>query len=68
MEIKDLKWLEPDIDAVKQLSVKASEALNEAPVKVEEKVEVSAAEPENGGSALSKMKNIVRKAVNCCIE
>ncbi|MEE6207723.1 MAG: hypothetical protein VZR95_06695 [Alphaproteobacteria bacterium] len=68
METKDLKWLEPDIDAVKQLSVKASEALNEAPVKVEEKVEVSAAEPENGGSALSKMKNIVRKAVNCCIE
>jgi len=68
METKDLKWLEPDIDAVKQLSVKASEALNETPVKVEEKVEISAVEPETGSSALSKMKNIVRKAVNCCIE
>ena len=68
METKDLKWLEPDMDAVKKLSVKASEALNETPVKVEEKVEISAVEAENGGSALSKMKNIVRKAVNCCIE
>ena len=69
METKDLKWLEPDVDEVKKLAVKANEALNNAPVKVEEKVEVSASsEPEDNGSALSKMKNIVRKAVNCCIE
>ena len=68
METKDLKWLEPDVEEVKKLAVKANEALNNAPVKVEEKVEVSVTESETGGSALSKMKNIVRKAVNCCIE
>ena len=69
METKDLKWLEPDVDEVKKLAVKANEALNNTPVKVEEKVEVSvSAEPEGNMSALSKMKNIVRKAVNCCIE
>ncbi|MBO6282121.1 MAG: hypothetical protein J6N49_06295 [Alphaproteobacteria bacterium] len=68
METKDLKWLEPDVEEVKKLAVKANEALNNAPVKVEEKVEVSVTEAETGGSALSKMKNIVRKAVNCCIE
>ena len=69
METKDLKWLEPDVEEVKKLAVKANEALNNTPVKVEEKVEISvSSEPEDNGSALSKMKNIVRKAVNCCIE
>ena len=67
METKELKWIEPDIEEVKKLSAKADDFMkNQTGIK-EEKVSepVAAAEPT---SALSKMKNFVRKAVDCCIE
>jgi len=65
METKDLKWIEPDIEQVKKLTVKATEAMqnNSVETKVEEVVETS--EP---AGALAKMKRFVRKAVDCCIE
>lgn len=66
METKDLKWIEPDVEEVKKLSVKASEVLQET--KSAEVEAVSVAESKDDGSALAKMKRIVRKAVNCCIE
>ena len=69
METKDLKWIEPDIEEVKKLSVKADEAMKSADIKEETVVNIpvndAGAEPE---SAFSKMKQLVRKAVNCCIE
>ena len=65
IETKDLKWIEPEVEELKKITVKANEALQSAPVAetvVKEEVAV-----EEGG-ALAKMKRIVRKAVNCCIE
>lgn len=68
VEAKDLKWIEPDLEEVKKISAKAAEVMaKDAPsAAISEKV----AEPAQTGneSALSKMKNLVRKAVNCCIE
>ena len=67
MENKELKWIEPDIEEVKKLSVKADEFMKNQTVAENEKVseQVAATEPD---SALAKMKNFVRKAVDCCIE
>ena len=67
METKELKWIEPDIEEVKKLSTKADEFMKNQTVAENEKVseQVAAAEPD---SALAKMKNFVRKAVDCCIE
>ena len=66
METKDLKWIEPDIENMKKLTVKAAETLQSAPVEATETVTVT--ETVENESALAKMKRIVRKAVNCCIE
>lgn len=69
METKDLKWVEPDIEEVKKITVKAQAAMPD--IKIKETVKVTA-EPiredvaEEG--ALAKMKRFVRKAVDCCIE
>ena len=69
METKDLKWIEPDIEEVKKITIKADEAL--ANVKIKETAKISV-EPikedvvEEG--TLAKMKRFVRKAVDCCIE
>ena len=69
METRDLKWIEPDIEEVKKITVKAGEAL--ANVKIKETAKISV-EPikedvvEEG--TLAKMKRFVRKAVDCCIE
>ena len=69
METRDLKWIEPDIEEVKKITVKADEAL--ANVKIKETAKISV-EPikedvvEEG--TLAKMKRFVRKAVDCCIE
>lgn len=67
METKELKWIEPDIEEVKKLSAKADEFMKNQTVAENEKVseQVAATEPD---SALAKMKNFVRKAVDCCIE
>ena len=66
METKDLKWIEPDLEEVKKITVKAAEfskeEIKEPAEKASEPVE---AEP---SSALAKMKKFVRKAVDCCIE
>ena len=65
IETKDLKWIEPEVEELKKITVKANEALQSVPVAetvVKEEVAV-----EEGG-ALAKMKKLVRKAVNCCIE
>ncbi|MBQ8481572.1 MAG: hypothetical protein IJ532_03475 [Alphaproteobacteria bacterium] len=65
METKDLKWIEPDVEELKKITVKANEALQNSPMTEVKQPEKVAAEE---GGALAKMKNIVRKAVNCCIE
>jgi hypothetical protein len=64
METKDLKWIEPDVEELKKITTKANEALQSTTV-AQKTVETAPIENE---SALSKMKRIVRKAVNCCIE
>ena len=63
METKDLKWIEPDLEEVKKITVKAAEFSKEEIKEPAEKVS-AAAEP----SPFGKMKNFVRKAVDCCIE
>ena len=63
METKDLKWIEPDLEEVKKITAKAAEFSKEEIKEPAEKVS-AAAEP----SPLGKMKNFVRKAVDCCIE
>lgn len=65
METKDLKWIEPDVEELKKITVKANEALQNKPIS---ETAVEAAPVEEGEGALAKMKRIVRKAVNCCIE
>ena len=65
METKDLKWIEPDVEEVKKLTIKATEVLQNdvSETKVEKIVET-----EEPVGALAKMKRFVRKAVDCCIE
>lgn len=65
METKDLKWIEPDVEELKKITVKANEALQNSPIAEVKQPEKAVAEE---GGALAKMKNLVRKAVNCCIE
>ena len=67
METKELKWIEPDMEEVKKLSAKAEDFMKKQTVSENEKVSepVTSSEP---ASALTKMKNFVRKAVDCCIE
>ena len=65
VETKDLKWIEPDVEELKKITEKANDVLQNKVIDSAEK----AAEPApSGQSALAKMKSIVRKAVNCCIE
>ncbi len=69
IETKDLKWVEPEVEELKKITVKANEALKNSPISESAPV-VAAAEQnvEEEGGALAKMKRLVRKAVNCCIE
>lgn len=66
METKELKWIEPDLEEVKKITAKAAEFSKE---EIKEPAE-KAVEPVETvpSSALAKMKNFVRKAVDCCIE
>ena len=66
IESKDLKWIEPDIEEVKKISAKANEALKDAVVETAQNTETTLAEEDN--TPFAKMKRMVRKAVNCCIE
>lgn len=63
METKDLKWIEPDVEEVKKIAVKAQTAMQDAVV---EQVKETSVQEED--TPFSKMKKLVRKAVNCCIE
>ncbi len=68
IETKNLKWVEPEVEELKKITAKASETLKDVAVS-ESASEAVAAEPvEETGGAFAKMKNLVRKAVNCCIE
>ena len=64
VESKDLKWLETNVEEMNKLSEKITTAMPEL------KNEAAASEvlAENDDSAFAKMKRMVRKAVNCCIE
>ena len=66
IESKDLKWIEPDIEEVKKISAKANEALKGTVVEPAQNTETTLAEEDN--TPFAKMKRMVRKAVNCCIE
>ena len=63
VEAKELKWVEPDVEEVKKIADKAQASIVENSASPAEDVEET--ETEN---AFSKMKKLVRKAVNCCIE
>ena len=65
IETKDVKWIEEDVKQVKALS----EKLEKEPI-IEKTADVPdsvvAAEPATG--FFGKMKSVIRKAVDCCIE
>lgn len=63
VEAQELKWVEPDVEEVKKIADKAQESVAKSSALSIEKTEEG--EEEN---AFSKMKKLVRKAVNCCIE
>lgn len=70
IETKNLKWVEPEVEELKKITAKANETLKDVAVS-ESAPAAAAVEPEpaaESGGALAKMKNLVRKAVNCCIE
>lgn len=66
IESKDLKWIEPDIEEVKKISAKANEALQDTVIEPAQNTETTSVEEDN--TPFAKMKRMVRKAVNCCIE
>ena len=67
METKDLRWIEPDVEEVKKISVQANEALKDVVIEPVKNAESEVANAEDN-SPFAKMKRMVRKAVNCCIE
>ena len=64
IDTKDVKWIEEDVKQVKALS----EKLETAPImeKAAAVPEPVASEPASG--FFGKMKSVIRKAVDCCIE
>ena len=64
LNVEDVKWIEDNSEDIKKLSAKINEE-RAASLKKEEKVAKDQKEPEG---ALARMKNFVRKAVDCCIE
>ena len=64
LNIKDVKWVEDSMKDVQKITERAAEYVAPATT-----LTTTEAEPEpTGGSAMSKMKAWVRKAVDCCIE
>ncbi len=63
LDIEDVKWIEDSFDDVKKLSenLAAKETSTMQPVE-------TATKPDEQSGAFSKIKNFVRKAVDCCIE
>ncbi len=77
LDASDLKWIEPDMEKVKELSAKVAEmapavvpsGASEKPAPSPETAEKAGVdEDKTEGSFLSRMKTFVRKAVDCCIE
>ena len=68
IETKNLKWVEPEVEELKKITAKASETLKDVAVSESAPEAVEAESVEEAGGAFAKMKNLVRKAVNCCIE
>lgn len=68
IETKNLKWVEPEVEELKKITAKASETLKDVAVSESASEAVAAESVEEAGGAFAKMKNLVRKAVNCCIE
>ena len=68
IETKNLKWVEPEVEELKKITAKANETLNNEKVSESAPVAAAAESTAETGGALAKMKNLVRKAVNCCIE
>ena len=63
IETKDVKWIEDDVKQVKALSEKMEK------VEVTEKTtSTDIPEPEPAAGFFGKMKSVIRKAVDCCIE
>lgn len=60
VDAKDVKWVSDDEEKVQKLQEKLSKV--DIPQKVEK------AEEQSNGSFFGKMKAVIRKAVDCCIE
>lgn len=65
LNLEDVKWIEDSFDDVKKLSEELSKQTPDVSVVKETKSEEK---EEKNLSAFSKIKNFVRKAVDCCIE
>lgn len=63
IDTKDIKWVESSKDEIKNIVDKVSEINTENNTK-----ENTETNQENKISPLTKLKNFVKKAVNCCIE
>lgn len=66
IESKELKWIESDIEDVKKITAQADATLQNA-ANTPEAQKTAQDEPQDD-SPFAKMKRMVRKAVNCCIE
>ena len=67
IESKELKWIEPDIEEVKKITAQADAVMQNQASQPAENVANLKDESEDN-SPFAKMKRMVRKAVNCCIE
>ncbi len=74
LDVKELTWIQDDVEKVRELSDKIAKAVPSLPEKTADEAapaegDASGSEnTEKAGGALSKMKAFVRKAVDCCIE
>lgn len=67
LNIEDVKWIEDSFENVKQLTTELSSTLN-PPASQNNQNSTPADVKENQHNAFTKLKNFVRKAVDCCIE
>lgn len=65
LNLEDVKWIEDSFDDVKKLSEELSKQTPDVSAVKETKSEEK---EEKNATAFSKIKNFVRKAVDCCIE
>lgn len=67
LNIEDVKWIEDSFENVKQLTTELSSTLNLSTSQNNQNSMPSVVK-ENQHNAFTKLKNFVRKAVDCCIE